>query len=607
MFRSIVGLCLVLAASIAAFFLFPDLAVRIAAGGVFFISTISLGMTLFNYFNKRNIRQGTEGGTEGSGNEDAISGRGEIASTHRSTSEKQRLSATQGGHRVGLPEEIPEHLYRFDEHDLPTDDPSAEFNFLTRRLLAALKDQLLAHTTALFWINIDRQQIVIGEFVTDSRNFTTARRIPLGSDLISNIGKLGKPVVLQNITENAEGDLLVYYDGRAGIRSFVGVPVFFKAETIAVLAADSTAADAFGIETVASMGTFTGIVSMLLASYNHKFDLTADAKLLQALDQGRRAMQSAMDPYGIATAAAETAVRLLDWDYAAVILYNSEKQGWVVMRSMTRLPNLPYVSEGVTVDVDRSVFRPVLHYQEGRILDAPQPPAFRFHEKEVVASSGQLCVAPIMTTRRCIGFLIVEYREGAQYGSRDLDVLTRVGDLTGIFLELAAGRELARKHLIIDEGTKTASRTLFLQRLREEYERIQRHGGTAVFFLVALDSPEEMLERHGVEGVETIVGQIANIIRGALAPYDVLGRYESTRFGLLLLHSTAEEAFIRGEKIRKSVASMVLSQDGSSFSVTVSLGGCTIVQGHEYDNLFRIAEQALTLTAGDGGNSVKVV
>ena len=52
------------------------------------------------------------------------------------------------------------------------------------RLLQAAREHVLAHTLGLYWINTDREQIIIGEFVSDSGNFTTARRLNLGSDLI---------------------------------------------------------------------------------------------------------------------------------------------------------------------------------------------------------------------------------------------------------------------------------------------------------------------------------------------------------------------------------------------------------------------------------------
>ncbi|MBR9976681.1 MAG: GAF domain-containing protein, partial [Bacteroidetes bacterium] len=139
----------------------------------------------------------------------------------------------------GAGEEIPARLYRNDAELLPHDDPRAEFDFLTNKLLQAIREHVLGHTVGLYWINLDREQIIIGEFVTDSINFTTARRMNLGNDLISRVGLEGKPAIVSDISSAGESDLVIYYDSTEGVRSFIAVPLFFADEVIAVLAADS--------------------------------------------------------------------------------------------------------------------------------------------------------------------------------------------------------------------------------------------------------------------------------------------------------------------------------------------------------------------------------
>ena len=301
------------------------------------------------------------------------------------------------------------------------------------------------------------------------------------------------------------------------------------------------------------------------------------------------------------------AAEVLDWDFIAVILFNAEKHCWTVVRSQARAANLPYVSEGVTVAMDASVLRPVLDEQEARIIDAPQLPGYRFHEKEAVPSRGQICAAPVMTPRRCLGMIVVEYREASQYGSRDTRVLAHIADLAGVFLDALRNRELTRRHLLIDESTLVSSRTFLLQRLNEEHARAGKSGGEAVFFLLGVDSPEELAAKYSQDGLDEIMQQVGQVVRGTLQSFDVLGRFDATRFGLLLLNCGAEDAYLRGEKIRKAVAGLVLSQDGNSFSVTTSLAGCAFSEGKDLDHVLRVSQQAMNLAVGDGGNCVKVV
>ncbi|MBN1446520.1 MAG: diguanylate cyclase [Bacteroidetes bacterium] len=505
------------------------------------------------------------------------------------------------------PDEIPADLYRFDTESLPQDDPRAEFDFLTNKLLQVLKEHVLAHTVGLFWINMDREQIIIGEFCTDSVNFTTARRLSLGSDLISRIALDAKPEIVSDISAASESDLVIFYDAAEGVKSFVGVPMFFGGDVIAVLAADSKAHDAFGLETVASLGRVTSLINLLLGSYNQKFDLAADSRMLSVLDRMQEGIDRNLDSYGVATVTAQAVSEIMDWDYVAVILHSPERKSWVIVKSLAKAANLPYVTEGVTVDMSGSVLKAALDNAAGIILDAPAPPAYRFHEKEAINSFGQLCVVPLVSSRAYYGLLVVEYRENHQYAEQDLAILRRIAVRSATAIENARYYEKTRKHLLLDETTQTASRTLLLRRLHEEQERIKARGDSAVFFLVRLDSPEELQQKRGAYEIEEILFNIGKTLQEHVSAYDIVGRYDDVSFGVLLLYSSPEDAYLRGEKIRKAVSGNVLSHAGSSYSISISIAGCTLSQSSDVDHILKLAQQAMDRAISDGGNCVKVV
>lgn len=502
---------------------------------------------------------------------------------------------------------IPPELYRLPDDGLPTDDPRAEFDFLTNRLLQVLKEHVLANTVGLFWINMDREQIIIGEFVTESRNFTTARRMSIGADLLSRIALSGKPEIVAEISSASEGDVAIYYDAAEGIRSIVGVPLFFGDELIAVLMADSKAPDAFGLESVAAIGRVSSLIALLLNSYNQKYDLAADARMLGVLDRLRKSLGTTQDSHGIASAAAQAVTEIMDWDYVAVILHHPDRQVWAVVRSMSKAANLPYINEGVTVGLEHSVLRAALEHSEGVIVPAPTNPEYRFHEKEVINSSGQICAIPMASASAWYGLLVVEYRENHQYAAQDLRILQRIASATTAALEIARLREVTRNHLLIDESTQVASRTLLLQRLKEEQERVTAVGGSNVLFIVALDNPDDLVQRHGKNELETALRRIGEALREHLRPFDLVGRFDTSSFGVLLLHSSPEDAYLRGEKIRKHIAGSVQSRGNVTYSLSVSIAGCTISQGTDTEGLLRLARQALDRAVSDGGNCVKVV
>ena len=593
-------------AAAAVFIYFDDpLYVRIIAAVIFVAGAALLYQTLARTM----APEESEDGMEEDAGERAQGGTGATRSSHPAA-EDGAAGSERSVPQAPVEESataIPPELYRFDAETLPKNDPRAEFDFLTNKLLQAAREHVLAHTIGLYWINTDREQIIIGEFVTDSGNFTTARRLNLGNDLISQIGLDGKPAIVSDVSAASESDLVIYYDATEGIRSFIGVPMFFGGEVIAVLAADSKAQDAFGVETVGALGRFASLIMLLLGSYNQKFDLAADARMLGVLDGMQRGIEASHDAYGIAGIAAKAATEIMDWDYVAVVLHSPERNAWLVVKSLAKAANLPYISEGVTVQMDGSVLRPALDGESGIIVDAPVNPAWRFHEKEAINSFGQLCVMPLVTSRAYYGLMVVEYRETHQYAKQDLAVLKRIASRAAQSLEAARLHENTRKYMLVDETTQTASRTLLLNRLREEQARLAAVGGNAVFFLAALDGTEEIIAKHGEAEIDRVLARIGSTLQEHVKPYDVVGRFDRHSFGLLLMHSSPEDAYLRGEKVRKAVSGSVMSHGGTSYSISMSIAGCTVSQTSDVDHILRLSQQALDRAVSDGGNCVKVV
>ncbi len=501
---------------------------------------------------------------------------------------------------------IPPEYFRGGDTDVPADDPRGEFDFLVRKLLIVLKELLVAHGIALFWINRDRRQIVVGEHVSDSRHFTTTRRMPLGEDLVSRIGISGEPEIVSDIPVNSESDLLPYYDSRQSIRSFVGVPVYFASEPIAVLAADSKAPDSFGVETVATVGHFTALIATLLRSYNQKFDLDADARLLATLDRMRKSIPPQADTSSIVAAGATAVSESIDWDYIALITYDQKKQGWTVGKSMSKSA-APYIPEGAVIEPDKGAIGKSLFNARPLIQNAPVFPEYRFSHSEKIDGAGHLCIAPIATANRSFGLIVAEYKEKPHYGERDLDILQRLAQYIALFMELSSLGELARTQLLIDETTRAGSRTFLLKRLQEEYARSQSHGGEVAFYLVAIDRPEAILEKYDRGGMDSALSSIARTLQGAVKPYDVVSRFDHYRFGVLALHTGAEDAFLQGEKLRKVVAGSVIPAGPMTFSVTVSVAGCVLSAGIEPVQALKALQMAQEKANAEGGNVVKIV
>jgi diguanylate cyclase (GGDEF)-like protein len=121
-----------------------------------------------------------------------------------------------------------------------------------------------------------------------------------------------------------------------------------------------------------------------------------------------------------------------------------------------------------------------------------------------------------------------------------------------------------------------------------------------------IDNSQELASRHGHQGFDSILNQVAKIIRSSIRSYDLVARQENDGMAVVLINTAASEAYLWAEKMRKQIASHIITLDGKSFSVTVSAGVCGLSEGMHKDELLAGTTRVLSKAIEDGGNLVRV-
>ncbi len=103
-----------------------------------------------------------------------------------------------------------------------------------------------------------------------------------------------------------------------------------------------------------------------------------------------------------------------------------------------------------------------------------------------------------------------------------------------------------------------------------------------------------------------MMATLAKAIRTSIRQYDMVGRVEQSKFGVLLINTTANESYLWAEKIRKNVAAHVISYEGNNFSVTISVGVAGAMEGMKSEELLVNTNAVLQKAAEAGGNAVRV-
>jgi diguanylate cyclase (GGDEF)-like protein len=103
-----------------------------------------------------------------------------------------------------------------------------------------------------------------------------------------------------------------------------------------------------------------------------------------------------------------------------------------------------------------------------------------------------------------------------------------------------------------------------------------------------------------------VLNQVAKIIRSAIRSYDIVGRLEDDRLAVILVNTTASDGYLWAEKMRKQVASHIISAEGRTFSVTISAGVCGLTDGMHKEEILQGTSQVLHKAVEGGGNLVRV-
>lgn len=488
--------------------------------------------------------------------------------------------------------------------------PRAEFNALIQRVLSVVKDVQFAHTVALFWMNREKQQLVLEGYTTDSEKFMTNRRLPIGSDVVSQIALNGKPQIVNFVDALGQGDMVPYYETIDVVKTFVGVPIFFSGiqsqDPVAVLALDCLEADAYGNETITSLAQIAKLISTLIRSYTSKYDLLLDSEVLRSISRVREQLSIDFGSHSITRSLAEETSRLVPWDYIAIVLFDDSRKSWVVHNLLNRM-NDPYVPLMSELDPQQSLVIGVIQTSVPKIIDDLSTTTVpRFYQAERCESKGALVIIPLNSLNRCYGALVIESKDPKTYSDADVKLVQKLAETSSWALEILSLTEVMNNYVSLDETTGVSTRKSFMGRLHEEVQRASDFSNNLSLVMVSIDRMDDHIARYGREAFDFILQNVGRMVKVSIRPYDVVGRFDFNCFVILLVNTTSNEASLWAEKIRKNVASNILNIDNKSFSVTISVGVAGAVDEASDVDLLENTDRVLRKAIEAGGNIVRV-
>jgi diguanylate cyclase (GGDEF)-like protein len=291
----------------------------------------------------------------------------------------------------------------------------------------------------------------------------------------------------------------------------------------------------------------------------------------------------------------------------------------VVSRAMGQISNVPM--ELLLADENRtSLTQVVTHPTAGApgctVESAANCAAVRRGAPAVFEDSESLNACPRLRNRSCgplsaacvpvsfmgksFGVLHVTTPAHKPPHAKQVAQLTTLGLQSGA--RIGALRALARTqwHAYTDSLTGLKNRRALDQQISD----LAAVGASYAFALADLDRFKALNDTHGHDAGDHALRLFAEVLKRSIRTADVAIRWGGEEFCILFVGANAETALEIIDRIRADLAQALLTSGGPVF--TSSFGIADSTMGNSFDEILRIADQALYHTKNTGRDGVSI-
>ena len=174
--------------------------------------------------------------------------------------------------------------------------------------------------------------------------------------------------------------------------------------------------------------------------------------------------------------------------------------------------------------------------------------------------------------------------------------------------EMRRLRERLEDAALTDSLTQLPNRRHFEAVLRAELDRVARHGGRCAVAMVDVDYFKHYNDTAGHLAGDTVLRELALVMRRELRMHDMVARYGGEEFALMMIDASREEALPVLERIRLEVEAHPFRerdrQPGGRLTISAGLAAFP-EDGADYDTILEQADEALYRAKRAGRNQVR--
>jgi two-component system, cell cycle response regulator len=240
------------------------------------------------------------------------------------------------------------------------------------------------------------------------------------------------------------------------------------------------------------------------------------------------------------------------------------------------------------------------------LLDIDMPEMSGFDVCKALKSDAELCMIPVLFLS---GFVSAEDKiKGLDLGG--IDYITKPFDAFELQARVRAAlrtknlQDLLIEHAHIDPLTGLPNRRALMERLQQEWCRMERHNQSFSFIMADIDHFKKVNDTYGHLVGDQLLQEVAKIFRTQCRNVDTPCRYGGEEFAIIVPHGSAQQACCLAERCRRNIEQISLPAKGDSIGATVSFGVAEAAGLAALKELVEHADQALYAAKVGGRNKV---
>jgi two-component system, cell cycle response regulator len=240
------------------------------------------------------------------------------------------------------------------------------------------------------------------------------------------------------------------------------------------------------------------------------------------------------------------------------------------------------------------------------LLDLDMPDISGFDVCRTLKADSELCMIPVL-------FLSSSTTADDKIAGLDLgavDYVTKPFDAFELRARVRAAlrtkhlQDMLFEHAHIDPLTGLPNRRALMERLHQEWARIERHGGRLSFIMADIDNFKHINDHYGHNVGDKLLQEVAGAISRQCREIDLPARYGGDEFAIIVPDEMAPAAVQLAERCRREIAKACVAVQNEIIRTVASFGVADIRGVASPEALMKLADEALYSAKAAGRNQV---